>query len=91
MNKTLTQFTVNLPGDTLKLPTLTPPPPMSALQGLMEATSNFGVAVAADWAGAWARIAGAFIRPTTTGGARAAIPATASAAFLAKFSLTVTR
>src|SRR5439155_652737 len=62
-------------------------PPPQSLVALIEATSNFSLAAAADWA----RPAGAFMIPTTIGATRAAIPTTAKATFLTKFSSPATR
>ena len=53
----------------------------------MEAASNFAAAVAADCA----RMPGAFMTPTTTGAASAAIAAAARAAFFPNVSLSATR
>src|SRR5487761_506768 len=92
---TLMHVTLILPGDRPKYPPLPPPRPLRpppagwslGLQGLIEATSNFGVAAGGDWA----RSGGAFMMPIAMGTARAAIPAAARASFFAKFRSPATR
>jgi hypothetical protein len=71
------------------LPPRFPPPPLSspALQGLMEATSNFGIGPAANGATTcadWARMSGALKKPIATGTVREVTTAAAKLTFFGK-------
>src|SRR5262245_1418335 len=91
---TVVQFRCSVPGEKFpRPPSRLPSGATSSLHGLIEATSNFGLATLAKPAERedWARIAGAFSMPNTIGRASAASPATARVAFLAKPSVTAVR